>query len=102
MSSNKKFNELYSLLRNEFHEILPELNDIFFFFFQGNTRTDILECSWEIFFILDKDLEIELIFILLLCKAHCLIIMGEILTYLYSCFYIEKIALKTALWKKIT
>ena len=101
VSSYQQLNQLDCLLAFKFHEILTKLDDIFFFFFQGNLYSDVFQSMFVVFFILNQYLEIQFVFIFLFSQSHSLFIVVKILTNLDRSFNIEKVTFKSAFRKEM-
>ncbi len=91
MRSNEQFDEFYGNFLLKFHEILSELNNILFLFFKGHFDSYIFKSVFVIFFILDQYLEIEFIFVFLLCQSHGFFKVIEIFANFDGCFNIKQI-----------
>ena len=81
---------------------MAELYHILLLLFQRHPSADVLQRSRIILLVFNQNLEIELMFVLLLSQLHRLVVMRQVLAYLDGCFNIEEIALKTALREKMT
>jgi hypothetical protein len=53
MGSDQQFYDFNCLFGNEFHELLPKLNDVFLFLLQRNSYPDILQSFFIILFVLN-------------------------------------------------
>jgi hypothetical protein len=67
VSPNQEFDQFRCCLGLKFHKILAKLDDVLFLLLQRNFHANILQGMFVIFFILDQNLEIQLVFVLLFC-----------------------------------
>ena len=63
---DQKLDDLNCLVGNKFHKVLTKLNYVFLFFLQWNSYSDVLEGLFIVLFVLNKDLQVKLVFPFLL------------------------------------